>query len=49
MHVIAAKAVAFKAAMAEDFKDRQQRTVRGANIIAERLVKSDVAEAGMAF
>jgi len=47
MHVIAAKAVAFKAAMAEDFKDRQQRTVRGANIIAERLVQPDVAEAGI--
>jgi glycine hydroxymethyltransferase len=33
--------------MAADFKDRQQRTVRGASIIADRLVQSDVAEAGI--
>ena len=30
MHVVAAKAVAFKAAMGPEFKDRQQRTKRGA-------------------
>ena len=37
MHVIAAKAVAFKIAATEEFKDRQERTLEGARIIAERL------------
>ena len=46
MHVIAAKAVAFKLAAAAEFKERQERTVRGAQILAERLLASDVAEAG---
>ncbi|MEG0162022.1 MAG: serine hydroxymethyltransferase, partial [Aurantimicrobium sp.] len=35
MHVIAAKATAFKLAMEPEFKDRQQRTLRGAQIIAD--------------
>ena len=48
MHVIAAKAVAFKAAMGEEFKDRQQRTLDGARIIAERLTQADVAGNGVA-
>lgn len=47
MHVIAAKAVAFKAAMGEEFKDRQQRTLDGARIIAERLTQSDVTGNGV--
>ena len=47
MHVIAAKAVAFKAAMLPDFKERQQRTIEGARIIAERLVQKDVTDAGV--
>src|SRR4051794_2451942 len=47
MHVIAAKAVAFKVAGTEDFKDRQQRTLDGARLIAERLSAPDVAEAGV--
>ena len=47
MHVIAGKAVAFKAAMQPDFKERQQRTVEGARIIADRLVQQDVVEAGV--
>lgn len=47
MHVIAAKAVAFKIAAGEDFKLKQQRTVAGARILAERLVASDVTEAGV--
>ena len=47
MHVIAAKAVAFKAAMQPDFKERQQRTIEGARIIAERLVQKDVVDAGV--
>ena len=47
MHVIAAKATAFKIAASADFKDRQKRTLEGAHIIAERLSQSDVAEAGI--
>ncbi|MCF8535661.1 MAG: serine hydroxymethyltransferase [Rhodoluna sp.] len=43
MHVIAAKAVAFKAALGPEFKDRQQRTLDGARLIAERLTQADVA------
>ncbi|WP_319021946.1 serine hydroxymethyltransferase [Brevibacterium sp. FME17] len=46
MHVIAAKAVAFKLAASEEFKARQERTVRGAQILAERLMSDDVAKAG---
>jgi glycine hydroxymethyltransferase len=47
MHVIAAKAVAYKAAMQPDFIDRQKRTIEGAQIIAERLVQPDVVAAGV--
>jgi glycine hydroxymethyltransferase len=47
MHVIAAKAVAFKAAMQPEFKDRQQRTLDGARIIAERLTQPDVIANGV--
>lgn len=47
MHVIAAKAVAFKAAMQPDFVERQQRTIEGARIIADRLVQKDVTDAGI--
>jgi glycine hydroxymethyltransferase len=36
-HVIAAKAVAFKVAASEEFKDRQRRTLEGAKILADRL------------
>jgi glycine hydroxymethyltransferase len=36
-HVIAAKAVAFKLAASEQFRQRQKRTLAGARIIAERL------------
>ena len=46
MHVVAAKAVAFKLAASAEFRERQERTVRGAQILAERLLASDVAEAG---
>ena len=49
MHVIAGKAVAFKLAMTEEFKGRQVRTKRGAQIIAERLLQDDVREAGVAL
>jgi glycine hydroxymethyltransferase len=47
MHVIAAKAVAFKAAMGSEFKDRQARTLQGAAIIADRLVQPDVVANGV--
>jgi len=47
MHVIAAKAVAFKIAGTPEFRDRQERTVRGARIVAERLTAGDVAGAGI--
>jgi glycine hydroxymethyltransferase len=47
MHVIAAKAVSFKVAGTEDFKDRQQRTIDGARIIADRLTATDVSNAGV--
>jgi glycine hydroxymethyltransferase len=47
MHVIAAKAVAFKIAGTAEFKERQQRVLEGAKIIADRLNQSDVAEAGV--
>ena len=46
-HVIAAKAVAFKLAAEPVFRERQQRTVQGAQIIAERLLAEDVAAAGI--
>ncbi|KYK15580.1 MULTISPECIES: serine hydroxymethyltransferase [Streptomyces] len=46
-HVVAAKAVAFKVAASEDFKERQRRTLEGARILAERLVKDDAKAAGV--
>jgi glycine hydroxymethyltransferase len=46
-HVIAAKAVAFKVAASDEFKDRQVRTLEGAKILAERLVQPDLTEAGV--
>ncbi|MFJ2187386.1 serine hydroxymethyltransferase [Kitasatospora sp. NPDC087861] len=45
-HVIAGKAVSFKIAASEEFKERQERTLEGARILAERLLQADVAEAG---
>jgi glycine hydroxymethyltransferase len=47
MHVIAAKAVALKIAGTPEFVERQQRTLSGARIIAERLLAADVAKAGV--
>jgi glycine hydroxymethyltransferase len=46
-HVIAAKAVAFKMAAEPAFAERQQRTLRGAKILAERLLAEDTAAAGV--
>jgi glycine hydroxymethyltransferase len=47
MHVIAGKAVAFKLAAEPDFVDRQQRTLSGAKLLAERLVQPDATAAGV--
>ena len=47
MHVIAAKATAFKLAGEPEFKDRQERTLRGARILAERLTAPDATAAGI--
>lgn len=47
MHAIAGKAVAFKIAGSEEFKRRQERTLEGAQILAERLMASDVSEHGV--
>ncbi|NGY64565.1 serine hydroxymethyltransferase [Lentzea sp. NEAU-D13] len=46
-HVIAAKAVAFKVAAGEEFRERQQRVLEGASILASRLAQPDCAEAGV--
>jgi glycine hydroxymethyltransferase len=47
MHVIAAKATAFKLAGEPEFTDRQERTIRGAKILAERLTAPDAVEHGI--
>ncbi|MDH6194285.1 glycine hydroxymethyltransferase [Mycobacterium frederiksbergense] len=46
-HVIAAKAVGFKMAAQPEFTERQQRCLRGARILAERLSRPDAKEAGI--
>ncbi len=46
-HIIAGKAVSFKLAAEPEFRERQERTLRGASIIAERLVQPDAVEAGI--
>lgn len=47
MHAIAAKAVAFKIAGTEEFRERQKRTIEGAQILAERLTSEDAKAAGV--
>ena len=47
MHAVAAKAVAFKVAAGAEFRARQERTLEGARILAERLTGSDVREHGV--
>lgn len=47
MHVIAGKAVAFKIAMEPEFVERQERTIRGAQILADRLTQADATSAGV--
>ncbi|MGY1617369.1 serine hydroxymethyltransferase [Geodermatophilus sp. SYSU D00691] len=46
-HVIAAKAVAFKLAAEPAFRERQQRTLVGARILADRLLAADSRAAGV--
>jgi glycine hydroxymethyltransferase len=46
-HVIAGKAVAFKIAASDEFRDRQQRTLQGARLIADRLAEPDAVNAGI--
>ncbi|MBN6050302.1 serine hydroxymethyltransferase [Nonomuraea sp. RK-328] len=46
-HVIAAKAVAFKIAAEESFRERQRRTLEGARILADRLLAPDAVAAGV--
>ena len=46
-HVIAGKAVAFKIAASEEFRERQERVLAGARILAERLVQPDVTAKGI--
>jgi glycine hydroxymethyltransferase len=47
MHVIAAKATAFLLAAQPEFRDRQERTIEGAQLLAARLMGSDSAAAGI--
>lgn len=47
MHAIAAKAIAMKVAQTEEFKDRQRRTLEGAQLLAERLGAEDARKAGI--
>lgn len=47
MHVIAAKAVALKIAASEEFKERQERVIEGAKLLAERLTAEDCKSAGV--
>ncbi|MGY4650650.1 serine hydroxymethyltransferase [Mycobacterium sp. URHB0021] len=46
-HVIAAKAVSFKLAAEPEFRERQQRTLDGAKLLAERLLQNDSRAAGI--
>ncbi|WP_458319623.1 serine hydroxymethyltransferase [Mycolicibacterium brisbanense] len=46
-HVIAAKAVSFKLAGEPAFRERQQRTLDGAKILADRLLQEDSRKAGI--
>ena len=46
-HVIAAKAVSFKLAAEPAFRERQERTLAGARLLAERLLAADARAAGI--
>ncbi|MBM7413960.1 MULTISPECIES: serine hydroxymethyltransferase [Nocardiaceae] len=47
MHAVAAKAVAFKIAGTPEFRERQERTLLGASLLAERLTGADVSDKGV--
>lgn len=47
MHAITAKAIAMKVAQTEEFKDRQRRTLEGAQLLADRLNADDAKAAGI--
>ncbi|GAA4159859.1 serine hydroxymethyltransferase [Gryllotalpicola daejeonensis] len=47
MHVIAAKATAFKLAATDEFKERQARTISGARLLAEALTSDEARESGV--
>ena len=46
-HVVAAKAVAFRLAAGDAFRDRQVRTLEGARLLADRLLAPDSRAAGI--
>lgn len=46
-HVIAGKAVSFKLAAQPQFRERQERTLAGAKILADRLLQDDSRAAGI--
>ncbi|KKF02834.1 serine hydroxymethyltransferase [Mycolicibacterium obuense] len=46
-HVIAAKAVSFRLAAQPEFRERQERTLAGASILAARLLQEDSRAAGV--
>ena len=48
MHAIAAKAVTLKLADTPEFRDRQLRTLQGAQTLAHRLLEPDATRAGIA-
>ncbi|GAA4190092.1 serine hydroxymethyltransferase [Gryllotalpicola kribbensis] len=47
MHVIAAKATAFKLAATDEFKERQARTISGAKLLAEALTSDESRASGV--
>ncbi len=47
VHAIAAKAVALKIAMSPEFREKQQRTLTGARLLAERLTSPDARPPGV--
>ena len=47
MHVIAGKATAFMLAAQPEFRDRQERTIAGAQLLAARLMADDSRAAGV--
>src|SRR6478752_2139733 len=46
-HVIAGKAVSFKLAAEPEFRERQERTLAGARLLADRLLADDARESGI--